>query len=185
MGEMRPSAFERAGARARGVESLEEPDRGTSASVGTRTLVPFGICLLAIVVVVGLGATLLARESVDRELEARASTAARLLDTSIARSRARLAADAEDLARGSRGRAETGTNAREALELEVVDSPSSIASPTLRSPSEGWRSSTDALIGEPCRSPGSSSAGRAPQAGLPPRPGSRGAGSRWCSPPPR
>lgn len=121
MGEMPPSAFERAGARARGVESLEEPDRGTSASVGTRTLVPFGICLLAIVVVVGLGATLLARESVDRELEARASTAARLLDTSIARSRARLAADAEDLARGSRGRAETGTNAREALELEVVD----------------------------------------------------------------
>ncbi|MDQ3356514.1 MAG: sensor domain-containing phosphodiesterase [Actinomycetota bacterium] len=118
---MPPSAFERAGARARGVESLEEPDRGTSASVGTRTLVPFGICLLAIVVVVGLGATLLARESVDRELEARASTAARLLDTSIARSRARLAADAEDLARGSRGRAETGTNAREALELEVVD----------------------------------------------------------------
>ena len=89
--------------------------------MGTRTLVPFGICLLAIVVVVGLGATLLARESVDRELEARASTAARLLDTSIARSRARLAADAEDLARGSRGRAETGTNAREALELEVVD----------------------------------------------------------------
>jgi hypothetical protein len=102
MGEMPPSAFERAGARARGVESLEEPDRGTSASVGTRTLVPFGICLLAIVVVVGLGATLLARESVDRELEARASTAARLLDTSIARSRARLAADAEDLEPGPR-----------------------------------------------------------------------------------
>jgi len=72
-------------------------------------------------VVVGLGATLLASESVDRKLEARASTAARLLDTSIARSRTRLVADAERLARGSRGRAETGTNARGALELEVVD----------------------------------------------------------------
>ena len=116
---MSSSLFERVEPRAPAVETLHEPDRGSTASVGTRTLVPFGLCLLLIVVVVGLGATLLAREAVDRELESRASNAARLLERSIAGARGALAADAERLAGRS---AETGPGGGErALEAETVD----------------------------------------------------------------
>jgi diguanylate cyclase (GGDEF)-like protein len=118
---MSASLSDRASARARAGGSPAGVERGRSASVGTRTLVPFGACLLAVVLILGLGATLLARESVDRELDARAKSAAHLLERNIARSRAGLGAEAERLARAGDARAAAGTSAGGALEARVVD----------------------------------------------------------------
>ncbi|MBA3421096.1 MAG: hypothetical protein H0U12_04270, partial [Thermoleophilaceae bacterium] len=91
------------------------------SSVRTQTLVPFGLGLVLIAMLVGAGTTLIARGAVERELETRANSAARLLDKTLARTREAAGVDAERLAEiGSGSRANAAGPARE-LEAGAVD----------------------------------------------------------------
>jgi len=99
----------------------EAPSSPRRSSLRTQTLVPFGVGLVVIVLLVGIGATLIAREAVDQELGARARTAARFVERTVLQSRARLGEDAARLARQSSAAEADDPAARRRLENDVID----------------------------------------------------------------